>query len=643
MLAALLAAGCGASLPQPSFERFDVRVTPGAGDYPDVPGVVLLDRGTLYMTVDAKRVRPIGRLRRYHRVKVLRSAGAEMGVVTVPYAFSEAIHGLRARAVSPEGEVWEADPDTVEDVPHESGRRAKRLVVPKVEPGWVVEHTYDLYLNDLRFVEPWRFQSDVPTVRSEFAVVVPNGFEVDVRYSKNGRFVRASPERFDTPEGTRFSWSESNLPPRFDEPSMPSRELLAPRAHVIFLSAKIGEKRFDGFSSWDDVGEWFLGRVPNWSDLSAPTVAEAKRVAGESSDEEKALKLQEIIARDLAWAEGPHVPVWRAALPHPEEVLKAKVGNRTSRGLLLTALLRAAGLNAVPALVAHRTEEIITPDAPTATNLTGVVAVIPRTEGPLVLDPSQLTVSADVPSPDLQGTRMVLLRNDIAEVTRVPVSAPDESVSELRYTLEVDRRGDLFGSLRGRFTGAEAGALRSALAGASPEDYATVVNAFLRERGAGIGVESVSIADRDALRRPLTIEGSVTKKRIMKGEATEVFVRVGEIVGGPEETMREVRRSPLVLGVARTVDILARLTLPEDHETGALAPQVSEGWSGGQLDLSMAAETRRRFRFQRLERRTALEVGPKRYPEYRRFKEGVRVAEDQVFTIKRPPPKTLEY
>lgn len=639
---ALLVAGCGASLPTPHFERFDVRVTPEPGDFPDVPGVVLLDRGTLYMTVDAKRVLPIGRLRRYHRVKILRP-GAEMGVVTVPYASFEAIHGLRARAVSPDGEVWEADPDTIEDVLHESGRRAKRLAVPKAEAGWIVEHTYDLYLRDLRFVEPWTFQADIPTVRSEFAVVVPNGFEVDVRYSKNGVFVRASPERFDTPEGTRFSWSESNLPPRFDEPSMPSRELLAPRAHVIFLSAEIGGKRFTGFGSWDDVGDWFLARVPGWADLSEPTVAEARRVAGETSDDEKALKLQEVIAGQLGWEEGPHVPVWRAELPHPEAVLKAKVGNRTSRGLLLTALLRAAGLNAVPALVAHRTEDVLTPDAPTVTSLTGVVAVIPRAQGPLVLDPSQLTVSADVPSPHLQGTRMVLLRGDLAEVVKVPISTPDKSTSEIRYTLELDRRGDLFGGLKARFTGAEAGALRTALAQAQPEDYATVVNAFLRSRGAGLGIESVSIADRDALRRPLTIEGTVTRKRLLEGDGTEVFVRLGELVGGPEAVMREVRRSPLILGVPHTVDVLVRLTLPEDHETGAEAPKVSEGWSGGQVDLSMASETRRRFRFQRVERRTALEVAPKRYPEYRRFREGVRIAEDQVFSIKRPPPKTLEY
>lgn len=635
--------GCGSSLPRPEFERFDVRVTPTAAEHPDVPAVVLLNRGTLNMTVDAKNALPIGRLRHLHRVKVLRETGLGRGKVVVPFTAGEAIYGLTARSISPEGEIWYADPDDERLIKLADGRQAKSLTVPKVAPGWVVEHTYDRYIRDVRFVEPWVFQTDVPTLRSEFAVVAPTGFAVDVRYSRDGAFVDETPERFDTPEGTRFFWSASDQPAIFDEPGMPSRALMAPRAHVVFQSARLRNDTFVGFGSWDDVGAWFFDRVPAWSEVGDATVQEAKRVAGDTSEEEKALKIQAAIASGLGWSSKVHVPVYRADLPLPEEVLREKAGNRTSRGLLLTALLRAAGLPAVPALVAHRGEDVIIPDAPTAVNLTGVVAVIDRPNGSLILDPNQLTVTADVPSPALQGTRMVVLRGDVAEVRKVPISAPEASKSELRYTLELDTRGSIFGRLEGRLTGAEAGELRTALVEAAPVDYASVVNAFLAARGAGLGVDSVRIADREALRRPLTIEGTIAPTQVVEGEATEAFVRVGRFIGGPDTPMREVRRAPLMLGVPRTVDLFVRLTLPEDHETGALAPPVSEAWSGGQVDLSMRAETRRRFGFSRIETRTALDVPTKRYPEYRRFREGVRVAEDQVFSIKRPPPKILEY
>ncbi len=643
VLAILFAAGCGASLPQPEFERFEARVSPSPEEYPDVGGVVLLDRGTLFLTVDPARAFPIGRLRRYRRVKVLRASGATLGHIVVPYNPGEVVYGLIVRAVGPNGDTVDADVgETTDELDEARGRRLKRLDLPAVPPGSIVEYTYDLYVPDLRFVEPWVFESELPTVRSEYAVVAPPGFEVDVRYTEDGEFVDRAPERFDTPEGTRFFWSVSDVPARFDEPGMPSRDLLAPRAHVIFLSAQLANQTITGFRSWDDVEKWFVARVPEWASLPASMVAEAKRVAGEVSVEEKALKLQEVIAKDLGW-EAQRVPMWRANLPPPEEVLRSKVGNRSSRGLLLTALLRAAGIQAFPALVATREDDVISPDAATVVSLTGVVAVVPRPEGLMVLDPSQLTVSESVPSPGLQGTRMVVLRDDIAEVVKVPPSKPDSSTSEITYTLELDKRGDLFGSLEAVMTGAEAGELRGQLSAAEPEDYAQVVSSFLRMRGGGLPVESVSIADLNELRRPLTIKGNVNEKALVTGEETEVFVRVGRLVGRPEETLREVRRSPLVLGVPRQVHVVVRVTLPEDWTIGEALPQVSQAWSGGQIDISMRSETRRRFAFLRTETRTAIEVGPRSYPEYRRFREDVRVAEDQVFAIQRPPPKTLEY
>jgi hypothetical protein len=634
---------CNSSLPQPEFERFDARVTPSAADYPDVPGVVLLDRGTLTFVVDPKRQVPLGRLRRYRRVKVLRESGSNLGEVRVPFNPGDAIFGLTVQAIAPSGAAERVTADRAVEEPDEPrARKILKLTIPDVQPDWIIEYTYDRYLPDLRFIEPWVFECELPTLRSEFAVVVPEGFEVDVRYTEEGEFVDKVPERFDTPEGTRFFWSVADVPARFPEPSMPARDLLAPRAHVVFGSAALPGQTIAGFRGWDDVQKWFLERAPDWSKVSDATIAEAKKVAGDSSPEETALKLQALIAKDLGW-EAADVPLWRAALPHPEEVLRSKVGNRSSRGLLLAALLRAAGVTAFPALVAARNQEVISPDAPTVVNLTGVVAVVPRAQGLLVLDPSQLTVSAEVPSPDLQGTRIVVVRDDVAEVVKVPPSDPGSSVSEITYTLELDKRGDLFGNMEAVMTGAEAGELRGALGQAKAEDYAAVVTSFMRARGAALAVGSVNIADLGELRRPLSIKGSVDEKSVITGQETEVFLRLGAFVGRPEETLREVRRSPLVVGVPHQVKVVARVTLPEDHQPGEMVPPASQSWTGGQIDLSMRTETRRRIAFVRSETQTALEVSPRSYPEYRRFREDVRIAEDQVFGIKRPAPKVLEY
>lgn len=631
-------------MPEPEFERFDPAITPTAKELPDVPGVVLLDRGTLELTADAVTKNPIARLRRLRRIKVLRDSGAHLAELIVPFDPGSVVTSLKARAVLPNGDTYFSDSAKVKDGADARGRKAKILMAPANLPETIIEYTYDLWISDPRFIPAWSFQSELPTLRSEYAVVAPQGFSVDLRFSDDGAFIDRPPERFETDEGTRFFWSLANLPAIFSEPGMPIAELLSPRAHVIMLGAKVGQRDYAGFASWDDVGAWFVSRVPNWATLSPEAIAEAKRIAGETSLEEKCLKLLGVVARDLAWETGPPLPLWQTRVVHPEIVLKEKRGNQVSRGLLLVSLLRGIGVNAYPALVAYRDRGVLLPDVPTIGELDAVIAVVPRNDGALFLDPSQLTVSADVASPRVQGTRVVTLREDGAEVMLVPVSKISDSRTSIAYELKVDERGDLFGSLQATLTGAEAGELRRALFSTTPESYAEVVSTFLRERGAGIAVESASISDLTELRRPLGIKGTLSVKRALKGDSTNVTLTIGRIIGAEDTAkMREVRRTPLKIGAPREAEVIATIVLPEDWEPEGALPPFSDAWQGGRVEIKMRLESARRIALTKKSVLEVLDVSPERYADYRHFRESVRGAEQQTVNIKRPPPRSLEY
>jgi len=640
----LCSLGCSASLPPPEFERFDMSATPVASDYPDATAVVLLDRGELALAVDARTGNPIARLRRWRRVKVLTEGGLEQADVTVPYDPGTAISGLSVRSVSGRGEVRLADPANISDSPFSGEVRAKKLFAPQVEVGSVVETTYDQYIEDPRFLKPWRFKNLLPTARSELAVLVPQGFMVDLRFSDNGTFVDQPPERFDTEAGTRYSWSRKDLPAIYPEAQMPSADLFAPRAHIVFLSAKIRGRDYTGFRSWDDVGAWFISRVPNWAELSQATQDEARRVAGDAPELEKAVKIMEVLARDLAEEPGPTPPLWRAPHYHPDTVLSKKSANPTSRGLLLVSLLRAAGLDAVPGLFVYQDQDTILPDLPTVRALDGVCAVLARTSGGVVvLDPSQPLVDPGVAAPRLQGTRLVALMADGAQVLRVPKSKPEDSLSEIRYDLRLDPRGDVYGPLKATLTGAEAGALRQVLLALAPEAYTDAVGSFLRARGVAFDVESVSIADLKALRRPLTINASINARGFMPAEGTDVPISLSKVIGAQRSPLREVRRSPLMVGAPARVELRATLTLPEEYEQEGLPEPVEVTWEGGSLALTARSETRRRLGFVRTQVRTKMVVPRDRYRAYRRFVDEAEIAEDNSFIIKRPPPRTLEY
>ncbi len=634
---------CRGGLPPPTFERFDPRVTPMAADHPDVGAVILLDRGLLTFGVDEERQAPFARLRRYRRIKVLRTSGIALGALRIPYEPRAVLRGLIVRTVQPNGDVITADTSDLQDVTDADGRRAKVLDVPGVAVGTIVEHAYDQYVDDLRFLAPWAFQGVYPTVRSEFAVMVPDGFDVDLRFSENAGFIDRPPERFALDGATRYSWSRSDLPPRFAEPNMPGVALLAPRAHVLYRGAQINGRRVRGFASWDDVVAWHLARTGDWDRLSAGTVAEAQRVAGDGSRAERALKLLELVARDLRGAGDAEPPLWRADMPHPEAVLRAKRGHPTTRGMLLVALLRAAGLPAVPGLFAYEDRDVLLPDLPTVRAVDGIAAVIPRPDRPLVLDPSQLTVSEAVAAPRLQGTRLILARADGAEVIRVPRSPPSASVCEIDIDARLGATGNIEGTLTARLTGAEAGELRRRLLDASADDYARLVSDFLHRRGAALTVESVTIADLRALSRPLSVTGPLRAVGAGKGDGPVLYLRLGQLIGWPTDRLRETRRSPLRLGWSRTVRIRGGLRLPEGFEPDVMPPPASHRYGDVSVEFGAQAEGRDRIRLVRTERWAVPAVSPRQYPAYHRFLRAVRASEDAAVGIRRPPERPLAY
>ncbi len=643
LLALLVNFGCATTLPLPEFERFDMTATPTAEAYPDAAAVILLDRAEISLAVDGRTGNPIARLRRLRRTKILRESGLELAQTIIPYVPGSAIHGLSVRSVSEDGAIRVADAANIADAPFNGMVRAKTLYATNVRVGSVVETTYDQYIEDPRFLPAWHFQSDLPTVRSELTVNVPPGFSVDLRFSQAGKFVDKPPERFDTPGGTRYSWSLSNLPALYVEPNMPAQRTQSPRAHIVFLSAKIRGRDYTGFRSWDDVATWFVNRVPNWAEVSDATRGEAQRVAGDAPNLEKAVKIMEVLARDLEDEPDAAPPLWRAPLFHPDAVLRKKSANPTSRGLLLVSLLRAVGLDAVIGLYTYRDQDSILPDLPTIGALSGVCAVIPQAGGPIVLDPSQPLVDPRVAAPRLQGTRVVALMQDGPQVLRVPQSAPEDSLTEIRFDLRLDPRGDIFGPLKATLTGAEAGALRQALLQIEPEAYAETVSQFLRARGVGFDVQSVSIADLKAFRRPLTISANINEHGFLPAEGTEIAITLAKIIGSNLSTPPEVRRAPLILGPPSRVELQATLTLPEEFETGALPAASTVQWQGGQVELTVRSETRRRIGFVRTQVHNGMDAGLRTYRAYRRYREELEIAEDDALIIRRPPPRRLEY
>lgn len=644
LLALGLAAGCASGPPDLKFERFDYALTPGTEQYPDVGGVVLLDRGVLTFTVEPEQKIPIARLRRWTRMKVLRPERLPEPDVRVTYDPGTAIGVLIAQITKPDGSFRRFD--DIVDLELTDGRRMKRVRMPKLEPGDVVEHAYDLYFKDLRFIPSWAFQAELPTQRSEFVTVAPTGFDVDYRFTENGEVKARAPERFELERETRLSWSLAETPALFAEPQRPDAERLVPRAHVLFVGATVAGQRFEGFRSWDDVRRWFFEeRAGPWSQLDPSQIAEAERLTQGLPSEEKALKLLEVVARDLPWPSAAPPPLWRAPITSAGQTLSRQSGDRTTRGLLLAALLRAVGVDAIPAFYARRDHALLIPDFPVVRDVEGVGVLIPRAGRPIFLDPASLVVSGDVPAPEVQGTRVIGLRDDNAEVVTLVGSEPKDSRASIAFDLKLEPTGRATGKLEARLTGAIAGEVREQLLRVGVERYAGIVREGLRRFGVVIPIDDVTVADLAALRRPLVVRGTVTLGELatLRGDTTATFP-VSRLLGavGPDE-LPPRRRHAMSLGAPTLGELAVTVILPEGWRPETFPPPLEQQFEGGRHKLEIRQETPTRLGFRATLETRAYELAREAYPAFYRLRESAERLLSSEVVLTKPPPKRYEF
>ena len=633
---------CSNQFVGPKFERFEFNKTPSPSDYPDATGVVVLDRGVLHFTYEPEKKVPIARLRRYRRIKILRGS-TNLGTITLPYDPGTVISDVIAHSIHPDGTKFQLS-GKIQDIQHPSGVKAKQFVIPGTVVGSVIEFAYDHYFDDLRFLPTWYFQSELPTKRSEFAVMLPTGYDINYRYFEFGDVKPNNPERFEIDKYTRLFWHSNNQKPFANERRSASKRLLSPQVRLNFIEANLGKEKFVGFRDWDDVHRWFTKIAGDWTRLDPDQIDEANRITENSADIEKALKLFTIIARDLKRIPGPSLPLYLTWIPSANTTINDKMGNETSRGLALAALLKAVGLDVDLGLVAYNDRSTLYPDFPDAQALDGVIAVLNLKGTQYFLDPTQLTAAAEVPSQRLQGARIVLLKANHSEIVKIPTSSPDSSETRIKYRARINRQGQLKGTAEATLFGNEAGLLRRALFEVSPEEYTQTINAFIKTRGGQVALENCLVTDLLDLRRPLRISGEIrTDIPWADPRDTSFFFEIGKFLGIEKGVMKEVRRNTFRLGVPRRADVRMTLSFPADHALSIDSDELSESWSHGSTVLTVRKETKTRLGIRRTETVSSSQVA---VTDYRRLLRYLKAQENMVqsgISVERPALRGINY
>ncbi len=480
-------AGC-ASHPRPPVEKFSTSERVDAGDFPDAPAVILLDRTEVSYYPPAGKDRVIAEVVSTRRTQIVTDKGLAQARVLVPFDDRSRIISIRSRVIHKDGSVEETNPDAFLDVnrfPQNSpaarlyeGHGYKVTKVHGAGVGDVIETVVLRLVRDPRWLEPVPVGGDLPFVRGEVVVNAPKGFDVAFRVTKEGRVdnkikptqiptrVKAvtepPPKNGEGLPGTRWVFIFNREPALFPEGQAPAPSALATQVHVQLLHYQPDRgHEGKGFSTVDDVAAWYreLVQGKDQPDKSTELVARSMNKGGKSA---KLRAVQRYLQDEIE-----DVPTFLnlAALPAhtPGDVLKNKVGDAKDQASLGLALLRQLGLDGFPVLVSRQGSFASVPDLATPAPFNHVVIAVPAGGKYAWIDPSTPGLPTGRLPGALQGQKGILVHPDRGELIDLPEDKPDDNVNTVEVALQMQDDGTLSGVVKATLQGVDAAAARAAL------------------------------------------------------------------------------------------------------------------------------------------------------------------------------------
>ena len=110
------------------------------------------------------------RLQRHKRIKILKESGVRHKEIVIEYKKDEKVIGLKARTINIiEGKkkVVKLDLKHLPEEKVNDDTRQKSFAFRDVKPGSIIEYQYEFQTNEMEWLRPWYFQSEIPTLHSE--------------------------------------------------------------------------------------------------------------------------------------------------------------------------------------------------------------------------------------------------------------------------------------------------------------------------------------------------------------------------------------------------------------------------------------------------------------------------------------------
>ncbi len=603
----------------------------------DASAIVLGDVGYAEMILDGSG--PLYRLRRHRRVKVLDEDAYEMGEVAMRYHDDDHVRRVRGQTFVPDGNGdyrrVELSGRDVHDDRVGDDLREVRFSMPALAPGAIFEYEYTYETEDFVVLPPWYFQSEEPTVVSEYRLDKAPFFDY-VTFRQGDHIEEQEPRQLNRPQYRmdQFRWIARDVPALRDEPYTTTEADYVER--IGFQLNRIN--RLDGFrddilKTWEQVAQEFrdhpmFGRRVEGNRRVRQLAQSVSGTVGE-----KARALYDIVRRGYVWNGKGGIFAERDL----GQVLETRSGSEGELTFLLLALYEEAGVPATPVVLSGRSNGRAIMEYPIVEQFDTILALVqvPGEPPELVSPLSPNRPYGQIPVDALNTNAWMV---DYDQPRWISYDAPGGAATTTFVQGTLSEDGALEGTLQLRLNGYHAFDARERLDKAESDSPAAAGDAVEETADAedDVEIEVVEVSGTDDPAEPLGIEATfVAPPAEVVGDEMYLtpFIAM-QMEENPFE--RETRTFPVDFAYPFTRTYVAAITLPEGWEAVDLPEPV-------QMTIPSRAVTYQRLMSSengQLQVRAVLSVGlarvePAEYPSLRDLYDEIVAAETEAVVIAR--------
>ncbi|MCI0351805.1 MAG: DUF3857 domain-containing protein [Acidobacteriales bacterium] len=447
------------------------------------------------------------------RVRVQSEAGVQaLGQLVFGYnSANERMEINYVRVRKAIGTVVNASADAVQDLtapvqreaPVYTDYRQKHVTVSALRPGEILEYKVTATLHTPYAAGHFWFSHDfekrVIVLDEQFELNIPRAHEIKLKNKPEFK-----PVVTDSGERRVYLWKSNNLKRDSDDEDRRKKTRKKKSPDSEFADVQITT-----FHTWEEVGKWYAGlerdRIVATPEISAKA---AELIKGRKSDQEKLEAIYDYVAKNFRYV-SLSLGLGRYQPHAASEVLANQYGDCKDKHTLLSALARAAGMQADAVLI--NSSRKIDPDVPSPSQFDHLISAVPMGPQKVWLDTTTEVAPFGLLSIGLRDKQALLVtQGQTARLIETPSDPPFAGEQFLEVDGKVSDLGKLTAHAKFRLRGDAELIARVTFRRIPQSQWKRVARVFAATLGLPGDVDDFRVEDPADTKKPFVFEMDVS-------------------------------------------------------------------------------------------------------------------------------------